>query len=43
MKFTAAILALLVGAASVSAFAIGTMPKPVFKPTVTIGTMPSPK
>jgi hypothetical protein len=42
MKFTAAILALLIGAASLSAFAIGSRPKPVSKPTVTISTMPGP-
>jgi hypothetical protein len=41
MKFTSAILALLVGAASLSAFAYGSLPKPVFKPNY--GSLPSPK
>ena len=42
MKFTAAILALLIGAASLSAFAMGSKPKPVSKPALTIGSMSGP-
>jgi hypothetical protein len=46
MKSIAAILALLVGAASFAAFAYGSQPiikSTVTKPTTTIGTLPAPK